>query len=207
MGKLAPGTKLRVEAMCERYGVGATPLREALSRLSAEELVERSEQRGFSVSVLDWSELPMLRSTRCDLESIALRQSIENRNQAWEDELALLVHKLGRTPRSLSTQAYEPSPAWEQLHQQFHRTLLSNSPSRWLKSFCDSLAEEAYRFRQIAAGRAFTKRNEHDEHRALFEAAIEGRADDAVALLIEHYTRTSDIVMQSARENGHTPGK
>ena len=35
-GALEPGAKLRVEAMCKRYGVGASPLREALSRLSAE---------------------------------------------------------------------------------------------------------------------------------------------------------------------------
>ena len=38
-GVLEPGSKLRVGAMSERYGVGASPLREALSRLSAEGLV------------------------------------------------------------------------------------------------------------------------------------------------------------------------
>ena len=34
-GALEPGSRLRVEAMCARYEVGASPLREALSRLSA----------------------------------------------------------------------------------------------------------------------------------------------------------------------------
>ena len=207
IGALEPGSRLRVEAMAERYGVGATPLREALSRLSAEGFVDRTEQRGFSVTPLNWDELPTLRQTRCDVESIALRQSIESRTPAWEEALALIVHRLGRTPRSLSAEAYEPNPAWETLHREFHRTLLANCPSRWMRSFCDSLSEEAYRFRQVAAVRSFTKRNEHDEHKRLFEAAIDGRADDAVRLLVEHYTRTSDIVMQGAKELGHLDAK
>ena len=82
--------------------------------------------------------------------------------------------------------------------------MLARSPSRWMRGFCDSLADEAYRFRQVAAGRSFSSRNEHAEHVALFDAAIEGRADDAVALLVQHYTRTSALVASQAREGGHT---
>ncbi len=202
-GVLPPGSRLRVESMSSRYEVGATPLREALNRLSAEGLVQRNDQRGFNVSALDWEELPLLRQTRCDIESLALRQAIEHRTAAWEDSLVLLIHRLGRTSRSLSTETYIPNPAWEELHNDFHRALLAACPSRWLRSYSDALSQEAYRFRQVAAGRVFTKRNEHDEHKAIFEAAIEGRAGDAVRNLVEHYTRTSDIVMEGAKDLGH----
>lgn len=202
-GVLAPGSKLRVEAMSQRYGVGASPLREALSRLSAEGLVDRTDQRGFSVAALKWDELPTLTHNRVQLDSLALRESIAARDTAWEDQLVLLVHRLSRTPRSLSDTAYEPNPAWETLHRDFHRALLARCPSRWLRGFCDTLAEEAYRFRQLAAGKSFTKRNEHAEHVAIFEAAIAGDADTAVLRLTEHYTRTSALVATQARKRGH----
>jgi DNA-binding GntR family transcriptional regulator len=202
-GALEPGSRLRVEAMCQRYAVGASPLREALSRLSAEGLVDRTDQRGFSVAPLKWDELPILTHNRVQLETLALRESIAARDAAWEDQLVLLVHRLSRTPRSLSDTHYEPNPAWEALHRDFHRALLARCPSRWLRGFCDTLAEEAYRFRQLAAGKSFTKRNEHAEHTAIFEAAIAGHADEAVRLLAEHYTRTSRLVATQARQRGH----
>ena len=198
-GVLEPGSKLRVEAMCSRYDVGASPLREALNRLSSEGLVDRTELRGFSVAPLHWDELPILTQNRVQLESMALRQSIELRDASMEDELVLLMHRLSRTPRSLSADSYVTNPAWEGLHRDFHRALLSRCPSRWLRAFCESLADESYRFRQVAAGKSFSSRDENAEHRAVFEAVIEGRADDAVQLLEAHYQRTAAVVADQAR--------
>ena len=203
-GILEPGSKLRVEAMCQRYDVGASPLREALSRLSAEGLVDRTEQRGFNVTALKWDELPILTHSRAQIESLALRESINARDTAWEHELVLLVHQLSRTPRSLAQDVYIPNPEWEALHRAFHKVLLTRCPSRWMRSFCDSLADEAYRFRQVAAGQSFSSRNEHTEHVAIFEASIAGKADDAVKLLVKHYTRTATFVASQAKEGGHT---
>lgn len=198
-GLLEPGAKLRVEAMSSRYNVGASPLREALSRLSAEGLVDRTDLRGFSVAALHWDELPILTRNRIDLESMALRESIAGRDSALEDQLVLLVHRLSRMPRSLSPDSYVTNPAWEALHRDFHRALLSRCPSRWLRGFCDSLAEESYRYRQVAAGKTFTRRDEHAEHVAIFEAVIEGRSDDALRALAAHYTRTADVVTDQLR--------
>src|ERR1700694_1563026 len=56
-GHLAPGEKLRIEDLRGRYGLGATPLREALSRLSAIGLVEASAQRGFRVARVSVEDL------------------------------------------------------------------------------------------------------------------------------------------------------
>ncbi|NQW80833.1 MAG: GntR family transcriptional regulator [Polaromonas sp.] len=171
-GLLAPSSKLRVEAMCKRYGVGASPLREALSRLSAEGLVDRTEQRGFNVAALQWSELPILTHSRAQLESLALRESINARDTDWEHELVLLVHQLSRTSRSLALDTYIPNPEWETLHRTFHRVLLARCTSRWMRGFCDNLADEAYRFRQVAAGQHFGSRNEHAEHVAILKLPL-----------------------------------
>ena len=45
--RLAPNERLRVETLRERYGVGGSPLREALMRLEAEGLVDPRAEQGF----------------------------------------------------------------------------------------------------------------------------------------------------------------
>jgi len=47
--RLEPGRKLQLRFLMEHYEAGQTPLREALNRLTTEDLVIGREQRGFSV--------------------------------------------------------------------------------------------------------------------------------------------------------------
>ncbi len=44
--RLMPNERLRVEALRERYGMGFSPIREALMRLEAEGLVELEQNKG-----------------------------------------------------------------------------------------------------------------------------------------------------------------
>ncbi len=193
-GVLEPGSKLAIEALAERYASSATPLREALNRLVADGLVERREQRGFAVAAISADDLAEITRTRCWLEEIALRASMAARTTDWEEALVLAHHRLARTPRSLSDDHFEDNPAWEPLHRAFHRALISGCGSRWLLGFCDQLADQHHRYRRLSAPRAFAKRGVRDEHQQLLDAALDGRADDAVALLHQHYARTAQII-------------
>ena len=193
-GELEPGAKLAIEGLALRYESSATPLREALNRLVADGLVERREQRGFVVSSISAGDLAEITRTRCWLEEIALRESIAARAPQWEDQLVLAHHRLARTPRSLSDKRFEDNPQWEPLHRAFHRALIAGCGSRWLLSFCDQLADQHQRYRRLSAPRAFHKRKVKSEHQLLMEAAVQGRADEAVALLTAHFERTAKII-------------
>ena len=193
-GDLEPGSKLAIEALAERYETSATPLREALNRLVSDGLVERREQRGFVVAGISAEDLAEITKTRCWLEEIALRESIAARSTAWEEALVLAHHRLARTPRSLSDSRFEDNPAWEPLHRAFHRALIGGCGSRWLLSFCEQLADQHHRYRRLSAPRAFAKRGVKSEHQQLLEAAVDGRADEAVALLKAHFERTARII-------------
>ena len=46
-GKLAAGEKLKIEQLRAMLDTGASPVREALSLLTSDMLVERLDQRGF----------------------------------------------------------------------------------------------------------------------------------------------------------------
>jgi len=194
-----PGGRLAIEALCERYATSQTPLREALNRLVADGLVQRREQRGFAVSEVSAADLVEITRTRCWLEEIALRESIAARNPAWEDALVLAHHRLARTPRSLREDRFEDNPQWEPLHRAFHRALIAGCGSRWLLGFCDQLADQHHRYRRLSAPKAFArKRGVKGEHQALFDAAVAGDADQAVALLRAHFERTARVILGDA---------
>jgi len=193
-GQLEPGSKLAIEALADRYATSATPLREALNRLLTDGLVQRREQRGFVVSGISAQDLAEITQARCWLEAIALRESMAAHTTAWEEALVLAHHRLSRTPRSLATDRFEDNPDWEPLHRAFHRALISGCGSRWLLSFCEQLADQHHRYRRLSAPRAFAKRGVKGEHQQLLDAALGGRADEAVALLCQHFERTAAII-------------
>ncbi|MDR3525242.1 MAG: GntR family transcriptional regulator [Acetobacteraceae bacterium] len=191
-GALPPGSKLRVEWLAAQYGVGASPVREALNRLAAERLLDRHDQRGFYARMVTLADLEELTRTRCWLEERALRESIAHRDAAWEEEVVLTLHRLNRTARR-NEAGDEANPQWEVLHRAFHRALIANCRSHWLLEFCGQLADHAYLYRQLAQFHATEPRDEISEHDAIARHAIAGDVDAAVAALMAHYQRTSAL--------------
>jgi DNA-binding GntR family transcriptional regulator len=195
-GRLRPGRRLQIKAMMESYEVGQTPLREALNRLAADGLVVAEDQRGFAVPGISADELRELTRTRCWLEERALRESMAAATPAWEEALLVAGHRLWRTPRGLDSDDPAAEAPWEARHREFHDLLVANCGSRWLVGFCQQLTDRHQRYRKLAARRAFPHRNVEAEHRAILDAVLRRDADAAVALLVEHYTATADIILQ-----------
>jgi DNA-binding GntR family transcriptional regulator len=193
-GAVDPGAKLRIERLSQRYAAGTAPVREALNRLLADGLVEREDQRGFSVAAVSAEDLVELTKTRCWLEGLALRESLEQGGDAWEERLVLSFHRLYRVPRSLREGAYETNPEWERRHGAFHKALLAACGSRWLALYCDQLRDLAYRYRQLAAAKSFPRRDERVEHEAILNAALGRDHAAASRLLAEHYWRTTELI-------------
>ena len=98
-GRIEPDSKLRIEWAVQRFGAGASPIREALNRLASEGFLDRQDQRGFFVMPITLDDLDELTRTRCWLEERALRESILHRSVEWEETLVLSLHRLTRTPR------------------------------------------------------------------------------------------------------------
>jgi DNA-binding GntR family transcriptional regulator len=192
-GQWEPGRKLLMHELRQRYQVGASPLREALNRLASEQWVVHNDQRGFSVARASQAQLDDLVATRISIESLALAQAFQRRTPAWEEKLVLTFHRLMRTARSMTEESYEENPTWEALHRAFHLALLEGCGSPLLLGFCEQLYDHAYRYRQLAARKAHKLRNELDEHRAIFDAVMAERLEDAQRLMAEHYQRTASI--------------
>ncbi|QUS37412.1 GntR family transcriptional regulator [Falsirhodobacter algicola] len=195
-GRLAPGLKLQMTFLMQRYEAGQTPLREALNRLTSEGLVESRVQRGFYVSSVYPGELRELTKTRSWLEAIALRESMLHATPEWEEALVLAHHRLTRTPRSLAPDTFEDNPEWERHHRDFHNVLLSGCGSRPLQEFCVQLSDRLYRYRMLSIRKVFTTRHVRDEHSEILRLVLNGDITGATDALSHHYERTAEAVLK-----------
>lgn len=195
-GRLAPGQKLQIESVSASYGAGSNPVREALSRLSSEGLVDRKEQRGFFVASISLESWRSLVQTRCWLEGKALEESMKARTAAWEEAVVIAHHRLSRSRWSLRDDVFVANPEWQQLHRAFHLALISGCGSPWLEQFCENLMDQAQRYWYISASAAYFTRDTAREHRELCDAALSGDVAEAARLLGEHYFLTLRLIEQ-----------
>src|SRR5947199_10860020 len=83
-GVLAPGQKLKMMDLAQRFGVSQSVIREALTRLAENGLITATPQLGFRVRELSVEDITALTETRVEVESFALRLAIERGDLAWE---------------------------------------------------------------------------------------------------------------------------
>ena len=186
LGELPAGQKLKIEQLRTLLNVGASPVREALSLLTSDMLVERIDQRGFRAapaSTANFEEILTLRST---LEDMALRQSVSKADSDWEERLVLSHHRMKRLAGS---------ETFEDAHKSFHMTLLSNAASPMLERYCSQLYDLNIRYRYLAAGGAsYQSRDIAAEHEEIFDAAVRGDAEAASRALLSHYRLTGEYL-------------
>jgi DNA-binding GntR family transcriptional regulator len=84
----------------------------------------------------------------------------------------------------------------KKLHRIYHRSLIGNCGSQSLIAFCGQLADRLYGYRRLSIRKAFPSRAVGDEHAAIVETVLSGDVEQAVQLLIAHYQRTADVILQ-----------
>jgi DNA-binding GntR family transcriptional regulator len=196
-GRLAPGLRLKVQDLAMQYGVGAAPLREALSQLAAEGWARRIEQRGFRVANADAAGFAGLIRTRCLVEPLALRESVTRGDVRWEDGVAGAERRLARLPHSLEAHRFVANPAWKAAHLAFHHALIAACEAPPLLAFCERLHEEAERYRAVAGTLSYGTRDVAAEHAAIAAAALDRDAERAASLLRQHLSTTGEYVRRA----------
>jgi len=117
---LRPGERLKVESLKVTLNMGASPIREALSLLTSDQLVERIDQRGFRAAPASKKHFREILMLRCQLEELAIRGSVESGDSAWEEHLVLSHYRLQQADRN-------KADLWEVQHRAFHSALLQAS--------------------------------------------------------------------------------
>lgn len=187
-GDIAPGERLKIESLKVLLDTGASPIREALSLLTSDQLVERIDHRGFRAANTSETQFREILMLRCQLENIALRASIESGNAQWEEQAILSHHRLSKVERTDISE-------WEKQHKLFHQALLMACGSPILLRFCDQLYDLNIRYRFLAGkSTRYAHRDVSTEHANILQAVLDRDADKASANLTRHYTRTGDFL-------------
>ena len=200
-GELAPGTKLVVDELVQRWSVSPTPLREAFQRLGGHGLVELTSQRGARVAPFSLDDAADLYELRLVLEPRALRASLAHSDDAHRSEILAAHARLETAMAATPADPVETSDA----HLGFHTALLVRCPSVWMRRMVALLAEHAQRYQLLGAQAYRRGSNPVQEHAALRDAAVRGQTDRAVDLLTRHLEGTLGAVRATIDANGDAP--
>ncbi|MDP9999237.1 MULTISPECIES: GntR family transcriptional regulator [Pseudarthrobacter] len=196
--RLAPGTVLAEVEQSERLGVSRTPVREALSRLSAEGLTTAAGGRGVVVTDISLDDIDEMFELRETLEGKAAALAAERGERTVFERLHA---DLLRAPELIS----KDDPARHEYYALVGRldeaidAAISNS---YLAQAMRSLRVHLVRVRRLAADDAARLNAAAAEHAAIAEAIAAGNARLAEAATTLHLHRSLSHVKAT-----HSPTK
>jgi DNA-binding GntR family transcriptional regulator len=195
-GALAAGSKLGEAELATRLDVSRTPVREALSRLAAEGLVELSPNRGARVASWTSEELREIFEVRLRLEPYAVSQAVPLLSPAEIDELGDLADSMLALGRDQALTGIV------ELNQRFHGLLIARAGSPALASALTSVTHAVVvrrNFEHYSPG-ALARSLAH--HLEIVAAARAGEPDWAEAVMRSHlYNARATMLSDQAEED------
>jgi DNA-binding GntR family transcriptional regulator len=186
-----PGQRLDVEGIAERFGVSATPVKQALKRLEARGLVEIRPRRGHFVTQLSDLDVREIMATRSALEQAGIRAC---RDKGLDRNLIERLRKvLGngrRAVRDGKVETYRASDV------EFHRIWVEASGNRRLMELYDFLLAQAkivYVYVPHSPEDIATSLSEHED---LLRIAERGELGELEAALDQHWKNSADRALK-----------
>jgi DNA-binding GntR family transcriptional regulator len=188
-GKLAPGTHLDEIELARRFGVSRTPIREALSLLAGEGVVEIRPRRGAVVAQITPQRLVEMFEVMAELEAMCARLAARRISSA---ELAALeaAHEGCR-----SAAATQDSDAYFYANEHFHHAIYVASHNNFLSDQAHALQRRLRPYRRLQLRVRNRLGKSFEEHQAVLDALRDGDGDRAVASIRSH------VMVQGERFN------
>lgn len=188
-GELPPGERIQIRELEERFGVSHIPIREALRRIEAEDLVQTLPRRGVIATPLSSEKLHEIYFLRRVLEpAIAERAASRMSDEAldsMEKRLASLQQATKKTP---ATDAFIAAD------QDFHWSVLAPGSSQLVERVVRQLWQLSERYVRLGMTRHGTPEKTMFQHKAILEA-IKRREPEAIHIAIAtHLELTEEAV-------------
>ena len=196
-GKYLPREKLHIETLAERYQIGVSSLREALSKLIDKDLVNWDNQKGFFVSDISIDDLADIYQAIAKIEMLCVEMAIKKGDDYWEANVLATSHRLTRSDSSSQIDADE----WQSRHLAFHGALVSGCMSPRLFQIRHSLYEKSTRYRNLWLKEIVNKSNRDEvnqkEHAELTNLALNRDIDGATRLIEKHILTHVELIKSS----------
>lgn len=203
-GELAPGQRLNVMDLVALYGIGATPIREALSRLLSHNLITANGRRGFRVREMSRTDLADITHVRFVIEREGILMAMQRGDDAWEASIVGHLHRLRLFVERAGSAFGEGGEEFDALHHRFHASLLSGCGSPRIIALAENLYFQAYRYRRISMRQLADPDHFIAIHETLAEAVLARDEARAAGLLQVHLESTLRTVY--AGELSAAPG-
>jgi DNA-binding GntR family transcriptional regulator len=177
---IPPGSPLNEDELGTTLGMGRTPIREALKRLESERLVVAYPRRGTFATDVHISDLAHISEVRRTLEPMATAAAAERATEADRATLTELRAQLDAgVPAGDNAELLRTDLALHRaIYRCVHNPFLEDTLIRY-----DNLATRIW---CVFVPRLSGMAGHVDEHVPLLTAIIEGDAEKAAALTLEH---------------------
>jgi len=199
---LRPNLKLTSQSLVERFAIGQSPIREALSTLTGEGLVVRESRRGFRVLPMSLNDFDQLTSTRLVMETSLLRWALTSPSSDWaftlKEALNTMIldnHKVGDT-RPVDRH-------WEKCHRHFHFSLINAYASPYYLEFCQRIYNFYDRYRTLGIPRRAFLAVTAEDHREISDSALSLDITKATNILVRHLDDTSNAIRSNIEMSGY----
>jgi DNA-binding GntR family transcriptional regulator len=200
-GALKAGQVLRQEELAQRFKVSRVPLREALSRLEADGLIDSRPRRGYAVAQLDPHEIVEIFDIRQVLEEHAGKVAALARTQTDIDEVERLIISM----EALDPKNDDERRKWTLANYDFHLRLIASGRRKRLTRIAFNLRDvvEPYVNMEVAVTGDVVQATR--EHREMLEAFRAGDAPGLAALCRHHVEGTAERLLSAIRRRASSP--
>jgi GntR family transcriptional regulator, carbon starvation induced regulator len=191
--RLKPGARLNISSLQAKLSLSQAAVREALSRLTAEGLVEIERHRGFRVSNVSMDGFRELTQAVLTVELPCIRSSIANGDTEWELGLVSAFHRSSRT-LELVVAGKETIDAYYNERRAFYEALLAACDNSWLLWSWRLLYTQNTRYRHMYMPLAKFEAELSQHHSAFLQAVLARDVEKAVAVGVENYERLMQFI-------------
>lgn len=181
---LRPGHLLTEVEIADKLEMSRTPVREALNRLKAENLIELVPRRGIYVKSLSDKEICLIYEMAEALEAMVAYLVAQHADINAIKDLEQYVITMENTNEQ------DNAEKWIAADEHFHITLYSLCGNKYLVEGLNRCLTQCHLARLFFNFTPFDRAKSTKEHRDTFEAIKEGNAERARQLTQSHWKRT-----------------
>ena len=189
-GVLEPGRKLRVAELKTQYGIGASPLREALLLVTSLGYATGESHRGYRVADVSPQDLLDITRAREVIELGMLRASMATASDEWEIGIVAAMERFRRTVARAGSEGFHASEAVAATHKGLHAALVSHCGSPRLATMQALFFDQARRYRDVMISEVRSASMFVETHEVLVESILSKNVDRACEALSDHLNLT-----------------
>lgn len=187
-----PNTLLNEEKLREEVHASRTPVRDALSRLEQENLIQILPKKGIMVAPLTIREINMIHEARILMEPYA----VENYAERIPEERLQYYYDIFR-----EESCQDSMRAFYEIDNEFHQEFIDATKNDYFQSLYERIFNQNSRLRILSGVKSRTRIEEtKKEHFKIIEACMEKKWREAATAMREHLSCSKQASFEAIME-------